>query len=291
MAKKYHGVRMNPSKFHRDQIKFYFIFIPIAVIMAFPILYIFTTAFKPYDELFAFPQKFWVYEPTLNNFKMLFSAMSDSSIPMTRYLLNTTMTTLLVIMISVILSVSAGYALSKKDFKFKNVIFEINTLAMMFVAAAVNIPRFIIISKLGLYDKFLINILPLVAMPVGLFLLKQFIDQIPDSLIEAAKIDGAGDFVILRKIILPMVAPALATVVILAFQSAWGNVDISNLYISDDSIKSFAYYLNSFSSSATGVAGTGMAAVSTLIMFVPNLIVFLIAQSRVMDTMAHSGIK
>ena len=138
--------------------------------------------------------------------------------------------------------------------------------------------------------KFISNILPIVAMPVGLFLIKQFIDQIPDSLIEAARIDGAGEFTILFRVIIPMVKPALATVAILSFQSAWGATEASVYFINDEALKTFAYYIMTFTS-ASSAATQGISAASALIMFVPNLVIFIIMQSQVMNTMAHSGIK
>lgn len=283
--------RINPKGFHPSQIKFYVILLPIAIFMVLPIIYIFTTAFKPEEELFKFPPSFFVVNPTLDNFKSLFKLMSGSSVPASRYLFNSILVTILTVLLSIFLSVSAGYVLSKKHFKGQKLIFEINTLALMFVPIAVTIPRFIIVVKLGLIDNFLANILPICAMPIGLFLVKQFIDQIPDALIEAAKIDGAGEFTILFRVVCPMVKPALATIAILAFQSAWGNVEASTYYLNNESLKTFAYYLTTFTSSSSSAATQGVSAASALIMFVPNLVIFIIMQSNVMDTMAHSGIK
>jgi multiple sugar transport system permease protein len=160
----------------------------------------------------------------------------------------------------------------------------------MFVPIAVTIPRFILIVNLGLIDKFISNILPIIAMPIGLFLVKQFIDQIPDALIEAAKIDGANEFTILFRVIIPMVKPALATIAILSFQSAWGATEASVYFLNDESLKTFAYYITTFAS-ATNASTQGVSAASALIMFIPNLIIFIVMQSQVMDTMAHSGIK
>ena len=140
-------------------------------------------------------------------------------------------------------------------------------------------------------DRFIANILPIIAMPIGVFLLKQFVDQIPDPLIEAAKMDGAGEWTILFKVIIPMVRPAIATVAILSFQSAWGNVEASTLYINNESLKTFAYYITTFSSGGSTTVTQGITAASALIMFLPNLIIFICMQSKVMDTMAHSGIK
>lgn len=286
----YQGKKINPKKFHPSQIKFYLILVPFSLVMIIPLIYMFTTAFKPADELFKFPPSIFVVNPTWDNFKTLFALFDSSSVPASRYLFNSILVTVLTVACSVILSVSAGYILSKKNFKGKKLLFEINTLALMFVPIAVTIPRFIIIVNLGLIDKFISNILPIIAMPIGLFLVKQFIDQIPDALIEAARIDGANEFTILFRVIVPMVRPALATIAILSFQSAWGATEASVYFLNDESLKTFAYYIATFAS-ATNASTQGVSAASALIMFVPNLIIFIVMQSKVMDTMAHSGIK
>lgn len=287
----FQGKKINPKHFHISQLKFYIILLPFAVFMVLPIIYIFTTAFKPADELFKFPPSFFVKNPTWDNYKALFELMAGSSVPASRYLFNSVIVTVLTVVVSIFLAVSAGYVLSKKNFRGRNILFEINTLALMFVPIAVSIPRFIIIVNLGLVDRFVANILPIIAMPIGVFLLKQFVDQIPDPLIEAAKMDGAGEWTILFKVIIPMVRPAIATVAILSFQSAWGNVEASTLYLNNESLKTFAYYVTTFSSGGSSTVTQGITAASALIMFLPNLIIFICMQSKVMDTMAHSGIK
>ncbi|MEO2077921.1 MAG: carbohydrate ABC transporter permease [Bacillus sp. (in: firmicutes)] len=289
----FQGTKMNPSKFHKSQLKFLAFLIPLALFMALPIIFIFFHAFKPIDELFAYPPRFFVEKPTLQNFSDLFGQANESGIPMSRYLFNSIVITLIVVVLTIVISTMAGYALSKKDFKMKKAIFEINTLALMFVPAAVAIPRYLLIEKLGLINTFLVHILPLLAMPIGLFLVKQFIDQIPNELIEAAKLDGASDFHIFTKIILPLVKPAIATIAILSFQLVWNSVESSTLYVNNEGLKTFAFYMSTLTSQVSGnsVAGSGMAAAASLIMFVPNLIIFIILQSQVMNTMAHSGIK
>ena len=124
------------------------------------------------------------------------------------------------------------------------------------------------------------------------FLVKQFIDQVPDSLLEAARIDGAGDWLIYRRIVVPAIAPALATVAILSFQAVWNSVETSKLYVDDESLRTFAFYMGSITADAsTVVVGQGMAAAGALLMFVPNLVIFIIMQGRVMNTMVHSGLK
>lgn len=286
----FQGKKINPKHFHISQLKFFVFLVPFGFFMVLPIVYIFTTAFKPADELFKFPPSFLVKNPTWDNYKALFELMAGSSVPASRYLFNSIIVTVLTVVVSILLAVSAGYVLSKKKFKGRNLLFEINTLALMFVPIAVSIPRFIIIVNLGLVDRFVANILPIIAMPIGVFLLKQNIDQVPDALIEAAKMDGASEWGILFRVIIPMMRPALATVAILSFQSAWGNVEASTLYLNNESLKTFAYYISTFSTGSSTIT-QGITAASALIMFLPNLIIFIVMQSNVMDTMAHSGIK
>ncbi|WP_078379040.1 carbohydrate ABC transporter permease [Sutcliffiella halmapala] len=288
----FHGSKINPDRFHRSQIKFYLFLIPLAVFMAMPIVFVFSHAFKPIDELFAYPPRFFVQKPTFQNFIDLMNNTSASGVPMSRYLFNSIAITLLVVLLTVLISTMAGYALSKKRFRLKKTIFEINTLALMFVSAAVVIPRYLLIEKVGLLDTFVVHIFPLIAMPIGLFLVKQFIDQIPNELIEAAQMDGATDYQIFGKIIIPLVKPAIATIAILSFQLVWNNTETSTLFVNDENLKTFAFYMSTLTATTGNtVAGQGMAAAASLIMFIPNLIIFIILQSQVMNTMAHSGIK
>jgi ABC-type glycerol-3-phosphate transport system permease component len=244
------------------------------------------------DELFLFPPRFFVRHPTLENFQRLM-AQTKTTIPMSRYFLNSVIVTLTVLAVSVVLSGMAGYALSKLKFTGKKMWFELNQLALMFVAASVAIPKYLVIEKLGIIDTMFAHILPVMAIPVGLFLVKQFIDQVPDSLIEAARIDGASEFMIYWKIVLPIVRPALSTVAILSFQAVWNNMETSQYYVNEESLRTFAFYMNTLATGDAGttIAGQGVNAAASLIMFLPNLIIFIFLQSQVMSTVAHSGIK
>ena len=159
----------------------------------------------------------------------------------------------------------------------------------MFVGTAVTIPSYLVVSSLNIMDTYLAHILPLLASPVGMFLVKQFIDQVPDELIEAAQIEGANTMTVYRRIILPLIRPAVATMAMLAFQQVWNNVATSSLYTTDESLQTLAFYLQTLPTGT--VQGAGMSAASTLIMFVPNLVLFIIMQSNVMNTMARSGLK
>ncbi|MGF7142732.1 ABC-type glycerol-3-phosphate transport system permease component [Anaerotaenia torta] len=285
------SITINPKGFQKSQLKFYIVLVPLALFMALPIVYIINHAFKPLGELFAFPPKFFAVHPTLDNFTKLSQTAQTSSVALSRYLLNTLAVTFLVVLLTVIIGSMAGFALSKLEFKGKKLIFEANTLSMMFVPAAVLIPRYLIIDKMGIMDTYFAHILPLLAMPVGLFLLKQFIDQVPNELMEAAYMDGASNLKVYAKVILPLIKPAVATVCILSFQQVWGNLETSNMFTSQENMKTLAFYMSTLINANNTVVGQGMAAAGALIMFLPNILLFILLQSKVMNTMAHSGIK
>ncbi|MGO4936060.1 carbohydrate ABC transporter permease [Fundicoccus sp. Sow4_H7] len=287
----YRKVGINPKKFDRSQIKFYIILAPFVAFMILPLIFIFNHAFKPIGELFAFPPTFIVKNPSLENFRNLLKVSQISNIPISRYLFNSLVVTVIVVLVSILISSMAAFALSKRQFRGKHLGLEINNAALMFVPTAVTIPRYIIINLLGIENSYLAHILPILAMPIGLFLIKQFIDQVPDELIEAALIDGATDWVVYRKVILPLIRPAIATAALLVFQAVWNNLETSQLFITSDSLRTLAFYLNTFAAQTNVVVGQGIAAASSLIMFIPNLVLFIILQSNVMNTMSHSGIK
>lgn len=283
---------MNPQRFEKGQIKIYLLILPMVLLTGLPIVFIFFHAFKPMEELFAFPPKFITTHPTLDNFRALVKASRSAGIPLSKYIFNSILITGVVVFGSLLFSTMAAYALSKLRFKGRKTMMQINQIALMFVSVAVMIPRYLVINKLGLIDTFLAQILPLVALPVGLFLVKQFVDQVPDSLIEAAYMDGAKEWQIYLKVILPLIKPAIATAAILVFQQVWTNLETSNYYINDESLKSLAFYMNTLAGSTSNtVAGQGVAAAASLIMFLPNFILFCILQKNVMNTMAYSGIK
>ncbi len=288
----FQGTRINPQRFDKSQLKFYAFLLPLALFMILPVVFIINQAFKPLEELYLFPPRFFVANPTLNNFFELFRTATTTGVPLSRYFFNTLLITILTMVFTIWISVSAGFALSKKKFKGKDTVLNINQIALMFVRTAVVIPSYFVVINLGLNNNFLVHIIPYIVMPVGVFLVKQFIDQIPDAIIEAARIDGASDFQIVLRMIIPLTQNALATVGILTFQATWGAMEASNLYIQDETLRSFAFYLNTLtSSSGNTIAGAGIAAAAGLIMFLPNLLIFIVMQSRVMNTLVHSGIK
>ena len=285
------GQKINPKKFDVSQLKIILIVLPLVIFMGLPIIFIINHAFKPMEELFAFPPTFFVRNPTFENFTKLMKFSDSSGIPLSRYAFNSIVVTLITLVLSLLLTTLSAFALAKIKFKGRNMLTQINQIAIMFVSTAVLIPRYIVICQLGLIDNLFAHILPLVAMPVALFLVKQFVEQVPDSLLEAAYMDGATDFDVYIKVILPMIKPAMATAAILVFQQVWTNMETSSYFFSDDSMKTLTFYMNTLVNANNSVAGQGMGAAASLIMFVPNLILFIILQNKVMNTMANSGIK
>ncbi|MCF7931992.1 MAG: carbohydrate ABC transporter permease [Acholeplasmataceae bacterium] len=282
---------INPERLHRSQIKFYVFLLPILLLMALPIVFIIFHAFKPLDELYAYPPRFFASRLTIDNFRLLMQASDQSGIPFSRYLFNSLLSAILVIFLSLLLSTLAAFSFSFLDFKIKKWLFAANQVAIMFVAVAVAVPRYIVINALGITNTFFAHVVPLLAMPVGVFLLKQFMDQIPRELHDAARIDGANKFQVYYRIVLPLVKPAIATIAILAFQAVWNNVETSQLYIADEALKTLPYYFSTLTLGTSSIAAQGIAAAASLIIFVPNIILFVILQKNVMNTMAHSGLK
>jgi len=286
----FQGSRINPRRFSASQLKFYIFLIPLALFMLLPVVFIISQAFKPMDELFRFPPTIIVQRPTTRSFQNIWRIANTTGVPLIRYLVNSLIVTSITVISTIMLTASTAYALSKKKFRARESLLRINQAALMFVPIAVTVPRYLLIVQSGIENTYFAHILPLLAMPVGLFLVKQFVDQVPDAILEAARIDGAGEFSIIFRIVFPQIKPALATVGILCFQTVWNAVESSNIFIVDESLKTFAFYLNTFAVDQNP-AMAGMAAAASLIMFAPNLIIFIALQSRVMNTMSHSGIK
>ncbi len=287
----YKGKRINPKKFERSQLKILLIIAPLVLFMAMPLIFIINHAFKPMQELNAFPPTFFAKNATLENFTKLLKTSRASGIPLSRYIANSLIVTLVTVGMSLLLTTMSAFALAKIKFKGRELLTQINQLAIMFVGTAVLIPRYLVICYTGMIDTLWAHILPLVAMPVALFLVKQFVEQVPDSLLEAAYMDGATDWQVYCRVIIPMIKPAIATAAILVFQQVWTNMETSNYFVNDDSMKTLTFYMNTLANVNTGVAGQGVAAAASFIMFVPNLLLFIILQNKVMNTMASSGIK
>lgn len=291
MAKS--GITFNPDRYRKDQNGFHAFLILLSLFMGLPIVFVLNHAFKPFSELFMYPPRFFVRNPTIENFARLIAFSEESGIPVSRYIFNSIFTTLVVVIFSIVLSSLAAFALSKLEFKGKYTLNKINQYSLMFVPIAVAIPRFLILINIGIYNTYWAHILPLLAMPVGLFLVKQFMDtNVPQELLEAARIDGAGNWRIWWNIAVPLVMPALVTVAILAFQMSWAYTEGSNLFVDQEALRTLPFYMSTVVSQQGNIVVTaGVGAAAQLIMFVPNIIIFIFMQNKVMASMATSGIK
>lgn len=265
-----------------------FVFIAlVGIFMALPLVYIINNAFKPLHELYLFPPQIFVRNPTMDNFSELFVLMSNSWVPFSRYIFNTVLITLVGTAGHVIIASAAAYPLAKHDLPGKNVLFAIVVLSLMFSYNVTAIPNYMIISWLGINNTYLAVILPAFASSLGLYLMKQFMEQIPMSLIESARLDGANEYKIFWSIIMPNVKPAWLTLTILMFQFLWGTTG-SN-FLRSEQLKPLNYALNQIVQGGVARAGAG-SAVGLILMSVP-IIFFIAAQSNIIETMSTSGIK
>ena len=266
----------------------YVIVVVFAAFMVLPVVYTVSTAFKPLEELWVFPPRLLVSNPTTKNFSDLIKVMNNSFVPFGRYILNTVFISVVGTVGHVLIASMCAYAFSKHHFPGRNFFFNLVVITLMFNATVTQIPNFIIISGLNWLDTYLPYIVPAFAMPIGLYLMKQFIDQmIPDALLEAARIDGAGEVRIICRIVMPNIKPAWVTLIILCFQTLWATG--GNVYIYDESLKTFNYALSQIL--AGGIARAGVGAAAAVIMLIVPSIMFLLSQSQVLETMSTSGMK
>jgi ABC-type glycerol-3-phosphate transport system permease component len=255
--------------------------------MALPLILTINNAFKPLDELFYFPPRFWVRNPTMSNFADLFILMSESWVPFSRYILNTLLITGAGVVGHLLFASMAAYPLAKNNFPFKNFLFGIVVLALMFSPIVTSIPNYMIISALGINNTYLAVILPAFSFSLGLYLMKQFMEQLPDSLMESSRLDGASEFRIYWSIVMPNVKPAWLTLIILMFQFLWGTT--GGVFLRSEQLKPLNFALNQIVAGGIARAGAG-AAVGFILMMVP-ITFFIISQSQIIETMATSGMK
>jgi ABC-type glycerol-3-phosphate transport system permease component len=259
----------------------------ISIFMLIPMLFVINSAFKPLDELFVFPPRLFVQNPTLDNFFDLATVMNNSWVPISRYLANTVFITLFGTVFNVVFSSMAAYVLEKHKFPGSKIFFALVITTLMFSSTVTSIPNFIIMSKLKLIDNYYALIIPSIGSPLGLFLMKQFMSTVPDAIIESAKIDGASEFRIFSKIVMPSVKPAWLTLIIFSVQGLWNAT--GDMFIRKEILKPLPYALQQIMSGGVARTGTG-SAVALLLMLVP-ITVFIINQSNIVDTMATSGMK
>ena len=281
----YRKIRVNRS-IAGDTVLFILIGI-LAVSMVIPLVFSIINAFKPLNEIFLFPPRLYVKNPTLDNFSQLFIILQNSWVPFSRYLLNSLFLTAAGTILNIIFASMCAYPLAKMNLPFSGGIFRLIILTLMFSTAVTTIPNYLLMSKLRLIDTYWSLLLPAIASSVGLFLMKQYMEaNVPNTLLEAAKIDGANDLYIFFRIVMPIVKPAWFTMIIFNVQALWGQT--GDLFIYQEQLKTLPYALSQVLSG--GIVRTGPAAAATLIMMLVPIVTFVLTQTSIIETMTASGI-
>jgi len=257
-------------------------------LMMLPLVFSIGNSLKPNDELFMFPPRFLPINPTLVHYRSLFVLITDTWVPMSRYIFNTVMISVVGTGGHIIIASMAAYPLSRYRFPGSKSMFVVIRASLMFTGAVVGVPAFLVFNTLGLVDNYLAWLLPAFASTLGLYLMKQFMDQmVPMEILESADIDGASEWKKFWRLVMPMVKPAWLTLIIFEFRNLWMMGD--SVYVYTEELKTLSFALGQIG--AGGIARAGVAAAIGVIMMVVPLAVFIFAQANVMETMASSGMK
>ena len=259
----------------------------IGLVMAVPLVYTILQSLKPLDEIFIFPPRFWVKRPTFHNFKMLSTLTSNLWVPFSRYLFNSLFVTIGTTVLQVVFASMAAYPLSKHKFPGREFLFNMVVLALLFSYQVVALPQYILVSVLGLVDSYWSLIMPCVAYPLGLYLMKQNMMSFPDSVIESARIDGASEAHVFWQIVMPSMKPVWMTMIVFSFGELWNRSDAT--YIYSEQMKSLPTLLSTIA--AGGISRMGASAAIAVVLMIPPILIFLFTQSNVIETMASSGMK
>ena len=279
--------KRQPNRSRIVDLVIYLFLLLMAALMAFPLVFAINSALKPLDELFRFPPKLFAQNPTMDNFQDLFVTMGKSWVPFSRYILNTVFITVAGTVGHLVIASMGAFVLSKYDFPGGKMFFRVVVVALMFSGYVTAIPNYLILNSLGWIDTYMSIIIPAFAAPMGLFLMKQFMEGLPMSLIEAAKIDGANEWRVFSRIVMPNVKPAWLTLTILSVQSLWNNGATTFIYSEEK--KTLVFALQQIQSG--GIARPGQAAAVAVIMMVVPVATFILSESQVLETMASSGLK
>ncbi len=260
----------------------------IGVFMALPIVYSLVQSVKPLEEIFAYPPKFFVKNPTFDNYVQVYQLCQNLWVPLARYVFNSLFISVVGTVVYVFIASAAAFPLSKHKFPGKAIIAAVIVWALLFRPEVTGVAQYMIISGLGMIDTYWSMLLPPLAGTFGVFLMMQFMENaIADSVLEAARIDGAGEYRIFYQIAMPAVKPAWLTLVIFTFQSFWNVTGVS--YIYDESLKTLPSVLSNIASG--GLARAGATSAVAVILLIPPIVIFIASQSSMTETMAHTGLK
>ena len=260
----------------------------LGAFMFLPMLYVVMQSLKPLDELWMFPPRFIVMNPTLRNFSDLFVLMNTSWVPFSRYIFNTVLVSVCGTAGNLLFASLCAYSLAKIKFPGRKGIFKTIRTSLMFHETVTAVTRFTIMSVLLLIDTPLALIIPAFGSTLGLYLMKQFMEtNVNDSVLESSRLDGATEWKTFWVIAMPMVKPAWLTLIIYCFQGLWNAG--SSIYIHSEQFKSFNYAIGQIT--AGGIKRAGASAAAQVIMMMVPIAVFVISQSNIIETMGSSGMK
>ncbi len=260
----------------------------LGLFMVLPMVYVIMQAFKPLDELWMYPPRFYVMRPTWSNFRDLFTLMNTSWVPFSRYIFNTLFTSVMGTFGHLFIASMCAYALAKIKFPGHKWIFKTIQTSLMFHSTVTAVTSFILMSAFHMIDTYLAIIIPAWGYTLGLYLMKQFMDtNVSDAVLESARLDGASELRTYWVIAMPMVKPAWLTLIIYSFQTLWNAG--SSIYIYSEQLKSFNYAIGQIT--AGGIKRAGASAAATVLMMMVPILVFVISQSNIIETMGSSGMK
>ena len=265
----------------------------LVAFMALPLIYIINSAFKPLDELFIFPPKFLVENPTMQNFTSLFSSLGGASVPFIRNVINSLIQTAGIVILTCIVCAFGAYGMVIYHPPGSRFLYELIVSALMFSVHVTQIPRYLVVNQLGWVNTYWALILPSVASAYNFFLLRQFLVSFPKELIEAGRVEGAREIRIFAKLVVPAMKPVLSTLVVLSFVGNWNDYFSALIYTTDEAMRTLPLALQTISggSGAAALGNAGATSAATMLMTVPTVIMFAISQKNVMETMTYSGIK
>lgn len=281
------GTNKQVGKSWKDDIGIFIVLLLLGSFMLLPIYIAVVTSLKPVNEIFIMPPRLYAMDPTTDNFKDLFIVANNSWVPFSRNVFNSIFVTVVATVLHVVFACMAGFILSKCRFPGAKLINKIVVVSLLFTSQVTYIMQYMVMAKMGMINTYFALICPLIASSMGLYLMIQSIGQIPDAMIEAAKVDGAGLMRICWGIVIPNSKPALMTIIIFQFQAAWNSNGGSLVY--DEALKTIPTVVQQIA--AAGIARQGAIAASAVVLMIPPLAIFIAAQSNVMETMAHAGMK
>ena len=267
---------------------FVFVLLLFGAVCILPLVYSIATSLKPLDEILIFPPRFFVKRPTIANYTLIPSLLSKLQVPLSRYAFNTFFITIVGTISHILVAAMAAFFFSKSKKKWVGIIFLIVQFSLLYNGTTLAVPQYIIFSRMEIIDTYWAYILPHIPSATGVFLMKQYMDgSVPEALLEAARIDGAGYPLIFWKIVMPIVKPAWLTLLLFAFRDMW-SMQMGTM-IFTESFKTLPAAMSQITNA--GIARQGSAMAVSVIMMIPPILVYLISQSSVMQTMSNAGMK